>query len=287
MRWLVTGASGFTGLHLASLIRSRGESLATPGVEGQGADAFDLTRPDLVEAFVDRFRPDIVVHLAAIASPTHPDPSAFTRVNVEGTGHLLAACARLPNPPRIVLASSATVYAPAPGMLDESSPIGPSNAYGASKWAMERHAGSYVGQLPLIIARPFNYTGPGQDVRFVVPKIIAAFRRRDPVLTLGALDVARDFSDVRDVAVDYLRLSLSAPAGTVVNLCSGRPRTIRSIVETCAHLCGWNAEIRVDPALVRPDEIPCVAGNPALLRRLTGRGHDIDLDTTLADMLAR
>lgn len=286
MRWLVTGASGFTGLHLAPLIRSRGDSLATPGVEGQGADAFDLIRPDLVEAFVDRFQPDIVVHLAAISSPTHPDPAAFTRVNVEGTGHLLAACARLPHPPRVVLASSATVYAPAAGMLDESSPIGPSNAYGASKWAMEERARGYAGRLPLVIVRPFNYTGPGQDVRFVVPKIVAAFRRRDPVLTLGALDVARDFSDVRDVAVDYLQLALSAPAGTVVNLCSGRPRTIRSLVETCARLSGWAADIRVDSALVRPGEIPSIAGNPALLRQLTGRGHEIELDTTLADMLA-
>ena len=78
---------------------------------------------------------------------------------------------------------------------------------------MELLAEKWFEKMPIVLVRPFNYTGPGQSEAFVFPKIVAAFQRGDAVLRLGNLDVARDLSDVRFVCEAYRRLLVSDEIG--------------------------------------------------------------------------
>lgn len=287
MRWLVTGASGFTGRWLRRRLEALGHEVAGAGLGDADEMRCDLTDAVSVRRAVRGFRPDRVAHLAAISFVAHPDPAAFARVNVDGTVNLLAACADLATPPAVALASSAAVYGRVAGHIAETTPCQPVNDYGRSKHAMELAAAAWAGRLAaLVVTRPFNYTGPGQDERFLVPKIAAAFRRRAATLTLGRTDVARDFSDVRDVVEDYVRLLGPAPASATVNLCSGRATSVDDILALFGRLTGHRPVVATDPALVRPDEIVRLTGDPTRLVSLTGRGHDIGLEQTVRDMLA-
>ena len=192
----------------------------------------------------------------------------------------------MPTPPRkVVVASSANIYGNADaGLLTEAQPPAPANDYAVSKLAMEYAARLWVDKLPIVIARPFNYTGVGQSLQFVVPKIVDHFRRGARTIELGNIEVARDFSDVRDVAKSYRALVESAPVGSTVNLCSGRASALRTVISTLEELAGYRIDIRVNPAFVRASDVISLAGNPARLQELTGRTHDIALGETLAWM---
>ena len=125
-----------------------------------------------------RIAPDVVVHLAALAFVAEDNPEDFYRVNVLGTVNLLEALADDLHPVRILIASSANVYGNTSGGAKRrlSCPA-PVNHYAASKLAMEHMVRTWFDRLPIVMTRPFNYTGPGQDERFVVPKIVAHYKR--------------------------------------------------------------------------------------------------------------
>ncbi len=74
-------------------------------------------------------------------------------------------------------------------------------------------ARTYADRLPIVLTRPFNYTGVGQSESFVVPKLVSHFANRSASVELGNIDVVRDFSDVRAVAEAYVRLLDSGGPG--------------------------------------------------------------------------
>ncbi|MCG5495699.1 NAD-dependent epimerase/dehydratase family protein [Ectothiorhodospira variabilis] len=274
---MITGARGFTGQHLVTALRQRGETVI-PVVGPQGArpgdHVCDLTDRSAVKHLIERVRPTHVIHLAAVSFVAHADVQAFYRVNVLGTTHLLDALAAQPpedRPVKVLLASSANIYGePAVDLIDEQVCPSPVNHYACSKLAMEHMARTYAERLPVILVRPFNYTGPGQHERFLVPKIVHHFQRREPVIELGNLDVSRDFSDVRDVIQAYLALLDVDAAGVTCNLCSGQATALRDIIETMNRLAGYTIEVRVNPDFVRRNEIPRLVGDPARMHQLTG-----------------
>lgn len=279
-RVLVTGASGFTGQYVCEALVSAGHSIAEP------PGRLDLTDLAGLRDLVAEIEFDDVVHLAAISFVGHADPSDFYRINTVGTVHLLEAVqASGRQVGRVILASSANIYGNSPmSPIEESCQPAPVNHYATSKVAMEAMARHWTGRLPIVIARPFNYTGVGQDSQFLVPKIVQHFIRREPVLELGNIDVVRDFSDVRDVAQIYADLLLS-PVGTVVNICSGEGRSLRSIIDHCARSTGHSIEISINPAFVRPDEIKELVGSDRKLRMVAKLSARRTLDQTLDWML--
>ena len=296
MRTLVTGVAGFTGPYVAALLADRGhevhgivnefESKAVDGVDQvHVADITDLPR---IASIVEKLRPDHVVHLAGIAFVPHADVRQLYHSNTLGTRQLLEALAGAARPPRsVLLASSAAVYgAQQEDVLDEDSKLTPANDYGVSKLAMEHVASLYGARLPLILARPFNYTGRGQSEKYIIPKIVAHARARAELIELGNIEVARDFSDVRDVAEIYCRLLEEARAiGGTYNVCSGRAVTLSGILEMVWKLSGHRFDICVDPSLLRPNEAKVLRGSSHRLQNVIGRISSIPFGDTLAWML--
>ncbi len=286
-RVLVTGLRSFTGHYLEAALQAQGAQVfgtVTPG-ESLAASAdstarvfvADLMDPAALQRAVQASQPTHVVHLAAISFVAHDDVDAIYRTNVVGTRHLLTALAAhaAPTLQHVVLASSANIYGNAdvdPIAID--TPPRPANDYAVSKLAMEHMAWLWRDRLPLTIVRPFNYTGLGQSARFLVPKIVAAYRDRAASLELGNLEVERDFSDVRDVVHAYVGLlgthamgdSPKPSAGPrVVNVCSGRSTRLQDVLSMAETISGHRPHVVVNPQFVRHDEVKRLRGDPSNL----------------------
>ncbi len=289
-RVLITGVQGFTGRYVAAELEQYGWDVW--GLGSQPSDmphyhCADLADSDALRAVVESVRPDAVVHLAAIAFVGHGDADALYRVNLLGTRHLLAALAQSAKPPQcVLLASSANVYGNATeGVLTETAPPQPANDYAVSKLAMEYMAQLWRDKLPIVVTRPFNYTGVGQSGSFLLPKIVAHFQRRASVIELGNLHVWRDFCDVRAVATAYRRLLEVRPSGHTVNVCSGRLHSLGEVLAMAQALTGHRMTVEVNPAFVRANEVKTLCGDASLLRRLVGDWDTPSLEDTLRWML--
>ncbi|MCX7284505.1 MAG: NAD-dependent epimerase/dehydratase family protein [Novosphingobium sp.] len=295
-RVLVTGANGFTGRYLVDRLVQDDHELfgLVHSDDGGAADSLagrvvaDLRDHSAVERIVADLQPEIVVHLAAIANVAHGDVSDLYSSNVVGTRNLLHALSRQGgSPAKVMIASSANVYGNRrAGVLTEDMEPAPANDYGVSKVAGEVLAGVYADRLPIITVRPFNYTGRGQSENFLIPKIIGHLRRKAEVIELGNIDVARDFSDVRNVVDSYARL-LSAPeaVGGVFNICSGEARTLAEVLDLAGRISGHEMKVQVNPAFVRSDEVRTLSGSKARVESVIGPVVMTDLSQTLAWML--
>jgi GDP-4-dehydro-6-deoxy-D-mannose reductase len=297
MKVLVTGAGGFVGQWLTSELEGAGHE-----VFGPPERELDVTDREAVHRTLDRLRPDAIAHLAAVAYAPDAagDPARAFRVTVAGTlaiGEALRATGL--RPVMLVTGSSEVYGAPHPDALPltEAAALAPRTPYAISKVAQEAVALRYAAtlELPVVVTRSFNHTGPRQRPVFVVPALAsrvadAASRSSGSAqVRVGNLDVRRDFTDVRDVVRAY-RLVLEGLAagsipsgGTVLNLASGRSVTIRSILERFVRLAGVPLEVIVDPALVRDGDPPDIRGDASALGVLTGWRPERDLDSTLAD----
>jgi len=291
-RALVTGSEGFTGQYVCQELQSAGWEVWGTGIRpSPSSDQYipcELVDPQQVEALIARVQPDLVIHLAAIAFVAHGDPSAFYQVNVIGTRNLLASLAASDHKPScVILASSANIYGNrTEGALNEATPPDPANDYALSKLAMEYMAKLWTQQLPIVITRPFNYTGVGQDQNFLIPKVVQHFKNRSQVIELGNLDVGRDFSDVRDVARAYVALATQCPAGETVNLCSGRSYALRDVLLLASELSGHELTIEINPAFVRSNEVRNLRGDRSRLEALAGYWEPISLAETIEWMLS-
>jgi nucleoside-diphosphate-sugar epimerase len=295
-RVLVTGIDGFTGRHMAPALNAAGfevhgmagraQAHALPGVAQ--IHECDLADAQRVEDVVRSVQPQAVVHLAGVSFVAHGDIEAMYQINLLGTRHLLQALTQCADAPRaVLLASSANVYGNSTeGVMDETTPPAPANDYAVSKLAMEYVARLFADTLPIIIARPFNYTGVGQAESFLLPKIVAHVKERAPAIELGNLDVARDFSDVRMVVQAYIRL-LGTPAaiGGTFNVCSGKAYTLGQVLDLVQEISDHHLEVRVNPALVRANEVKVLLGSRAHLESCVGQLDPFDLRDTLRWML--
>jgi len=285
---LITGSDGFTGRYVADLFRRSGDRVVGLVYMDPGKDevACDLTDGDSVRGVMARLRPDGVIHLAAPSFVEHKDQMAFYAVNVFGTLNLLEAMdAEGLKPEKVVIASSANVYGNSTAdVITEATPPVPVNHYAASKLTMEFMVGTWFERFPIIITRPFNYTGPGQAPNFLVPKIVDHYRAHAPEIELGNLDVARDFSDVRDIATAYQKLYESGARSEVVNLTSGRAYKLKEIIGLMDGIAGYSIKVTINPDFVRSNEVKVLHGSNGKLRSLTGFVPQIPFEKTLEDM---
>jgi GDP-6-deoxy-D-talose 4-dehydrogenase len=279
MRILLTGADGFTGRHFQAAALRAGHEVVPLRA--------NLRDQEGIRAEVRAAAPEAVVHLAAISFVGHADDAAFYAVNVVGTTHLLAALATLPRQPRaVLLASSANIYGNCEtSPIPETQPAAPVNHYAASKMAMEHMALTWRDRLPLVIARPFNYTGAGQAKQFLIPKMVDHFVRGAASIALGNLHVEREFNDVRTVCSAYLQLLDHGQPGQAYNICSGQPHALLAVMQALRSLTGHTMAVEVNPDFVRPNEVLRLCGDPGKLLACTGPLPDYTLQDTLQWML--
>lgn len=292
MKCLVTGASGFVGPHLLAHLQDLGDEV----VPTDRHTGLDINEPDSLREMFASVRPEVIYHLAGDSdvggSWNHPLDTF--RANAEGTLNVLEA-ARATGVRRVVSIGSADVYGKVLESelpITERSELRPTSPYAASKVAAD-YLGlqAFLGYgLEVIRVRAFNHLGPGQSERFVAPAIALRIATNEVtggnVVPVGNLDARRDISDVRDVVRAYRLLAEFGSAGAVYNVCSGTAVRIGDLAERLVAMASTPMALEIDPALLRPVDIPVLCGDNSRLRADTGWEPKFPIDVTLADLMA-
>lgn len=301
-RILVTGCSGFLASHLLKLLLKDGENKVfgmteVPGFSYPQVEVcqVDIRRRDDMLHLLAAIRPDVIFHLAAVTNVgfAWKNPSVTYEVNFLGSSNLLEAILPVSPYARVILMSSAEIYRGGGEIpITEASPVQCQNPYALSKLAMEMLGDLYwkAHGLNVCKIRAFNFTGPGQDVKFVASDFasqIAAIEKgkHEAVIHVGNLAAVRDFSDVRDVARYVQVLGQHGKGGEVYNLCSGRSYSIGNILDILISLAGKPIRVEVDDGKFRPLDNPRINGDPALIRGEFGLRPEIAMEKTLLDLL--
>jgi GDP-4-dehydro-6-deoxy-D-mannose reductase len=281
----VTGGAGFAGRHLLGLLR---DAVAPTREE------LDLLDGGAVRAAVREAAPEVVFHLAALASVgrSWEAPAETVTENVAITAHVLEAV-RLEAPEAaVVVVGSGEVYGPPARLpVDEDAPLRPQNPYAVSKAACDMLAGQYADAFGMRVVRmrPFNHAGPGQSDDYVAGTLTRQVAeaevagREEAVLRTGNPDSARDFTDVRDVVRGYVAAASAAPGA--FNVASGRAVTVRDLIELVRAAARLPVRHEVETARVRAHDVPEVRGSAERLREATGWRPEIPLERTVADAL--
>jgi dTDP-glucose 4,6-dehydratase len=300
---LVTGAGGFIGSHLCEMLLAQGRDVrAFVRYNGRGSQGWLDTsnvrdRLEVVAGDIRDFDSvsrasadcDEVFHLAAlIGIPySYESPLAYVRTNVEGTYNVLEA-ARRAGFKRILITSTSEVYGSAIYTpIDEAHPLQPQSPYSASKIGADQLALSYHMSfgLPVVVARPFNTYGPRQSARAIIPSLATQLLSGRTHIDVGSLDPVRDLTFVQDTVSAMITIATTnAFLGRVVNIGSGEAISIREIYERLVVATGHQAELRLDPARIRPQasEVMKLISNNTLLRSTTTWKNENNIDAGLA-----
>lgn len=285
---VITAIDSFTGAYLASYLEKSGYDVYGTSLNSSAdkKSICDITKKNDILRVLDDIKPNYIIHLSAISFAAHQNSEDFYKVNTIGTINILDAILELDlKPSKIILAGSATVYGnQSLEVLDESLCPKPSNHYGASKYAMEALASGYFDKLPIIITRPFNYTGIGQAENFLIPKIVKHFREKKASIELGNLDVSREFNDINFVCEVYKRLLECSKNSEVVNIASNRGIKLLAVIDMMNEIAGYKIEVKVNPAFVRKDEIKNLTGSNSKLLSIIADIEQKDFKETLQEM---
>jgi len=308
MRILITGATGFVGSHVRRYFLTHtdwaitGTSYPdTPPApfdpQREALHYLDLRDAEATHTLLAQAPPDYVIHLAAQSHvPTsYQDPWGTLENNIRGQLILLEAFKALGLAPRTLVIGSGEEYGRAGAdelPLTEDHPLRPENPYSVSKVAQDVMGYQYFISfgLPIIRIRPFNHVGPGQSARFVLAAFASQVAgieagRQAPVMRVGNLTPARDFTDVRDVVRAYHLALLHGQPGEVYNIAAGTPRTIQSLVDQLITLAAVPIRVEIDPERYRPADVPIFYGSAAKLKQDTGWEPEIPFEQTIQDVL--
>lgn len=278
-RILLTGANGFSGYHLKPMLESNGY-LIYPLKS-------DITQKANIIDELKEIDFTYVIHLAAISFvPSGMDTEVY-KVNLFGTQNLLEALAETQkNLKKVIIASTSNVYGNQNiERLSETCTPKPESHYALSKYCAEQISLRFNDSLPIIITRPFNYTGIKQANHFLIPKLISHFAQKSKSITLGNVSVSRDFSDVGWICEAYTKLLEIDTSGEIVNLCRGESISICEILNILEEISGHKIDIVIDDSLVRKNEIENLCGDSNKLYNLVPNlSKQVSLQETLSIM---
>ncbi len=304
MNVLITGCNGFVGKYLAELIKGQGNAVFGMDLQdGPWAswvvyEKVDITSFEAVWDFVSRHGIDTVYHLAAVANTRIADemPLLAVRVNVLGAASFLE-CARRRSAMKVLFVGSSEEYKAKPGKVvkyAEDDELDPHNMYGATRIAFEILGQEYRRKygVSIFFTRSFNHSGKGQPPQYVLPNFarqVAAIKRgeQEPVMRVGNIKAARDFTDVRDVVRAYAAIVEKGKPGESYNVCSGTAHSLENLLGILLRTAGLEGavKIEIDPALLRADDPDTVWGDNSKLVRDTDWRPIYDIEATVKSLL--
>lgn len=305
MKVLIIGAAGFVGSYLVHHLKNDlqwevavtklpQETLTIPGISVYDLDILDK---DSIQKLLETLRPDAILHLAAQSSVglSWKNPDLTIDINIKGSIHVLDSIRALDYKPRVLLIGSGEEYGhilPEESPILETNALRPGNIYAATKACQNMLGKIYTDAygMDIISVRAFNHIGPNQAPLFVVAdfcKQVAEIEagQLPPVIRVGNLSAARDFSDVRDVVRAYGLLVQHGIAGETYNVGSGHAIPIEDILQKILVQAKVPIQVQVDEAKLRPVDVPIIEANTTKLYQCTGWKPEISIDQTITDVL--
>ena len=307
VRYLITGANGFCGRHLADVLnddnnrvygisRSIPDNLVAqhPNVTYEQCNLIDHTS---VFNLLKKIKPDCIFHLAAESSvaSSWKSPINIMNNNVLSQINIFEAVRELELSTRIIVAGSSEEY----GLINESDlPVNekccfnPLSTYAVSKVSQDMLAYQYYKSydMDIVRVRSFNLTGPGRPPTYALSSFayqIAEIEKKKSknIISVGNLDVKRDYTDVRDAVKGYYKIALEAKQGTVYNLCSGKAYNLRDLLNILISFSTTEVNVETDKSKYRPSDLPIMLGNNTKIKTEIGWIPEIDIHTSLNDLL--
>jgi nucleoside-diphosphate-sugar epimerase len=303
---VVTGAAGFIGSHLVERLLALGirvygvdkfddyyqpelkihQVAASLGNPNFSLDVVDLADADAVRAYAARIpRPDVVVHLAAVAGVrlSVAEPARYVRANLVATQNVLDAWSRQGTP--LVFASSSSVYgndSRAPFSEDEPC-IQPPSPYAATKRGCELlcSVAHQMHRSPIVMLRFFTVYGPRQRPDLAIRKFSTAILRGQEVTIFGDGSMARDFTHVSDIVRGVVHAMREADGFRTVNLGNSSPCSVTELVQKLGQALG--VEPRVRHVERPPGEMDVTFADISRAKELWGWRPVVELDEGLRE----
>lgn len=291
MKALITGISGFTGKHLAELLKK--EKVRVTGIDVHKGEYYqaDLTDKKRVTEILTKERPDYIFHLASpvLRSAQLVDKTLVKNLEVDlfGTVNLIEEAAGLKHKPRILITGTAAEYdVKIKGARKETDALRPNTSYGLSKMTQElvsRQLAESYG-LELVYTRSFLLIGPGQKPGFVINDWCKQLAEDKKTLVTGNLSIRRDFTDVRDGARAYWLLMTKGRAGGIYNVCSGKSRELAEIIKVLKKVVPTGFIVDENKNRFKNNDPLELFGDNTKLKAL-GWKEEISLEESLKDII--
>lgn len=297
---LIFGINGFVGKYLSKEFLDNGYEVVGSSRMGQyplkdlsASYVCDILDSDQVKNVISETAPDIIVNLAGRSSVgiSWRIPRNTVEVNVCGSLNILEAIRTCDMDCKVQLIGSSEEYDEAKVLLNESMPLKATNPYGISKMMLEHFAEIYRQHygMKVYFVRAFNHTGIGQTDTFVIPSwcrqaAAISLSGRDGKMTVGNLEIIRDFSDVRDVVRAYRLIVESNKPEEVFNVGSGRALSLKEIIDYIRELSKQSIQLEMDTKLIRPIENSVICCDHSKITRMLGWEPEYDIFDTIKEI---
>ena len=309
MKVLITGVTGFVGSHLAEFLIDKDHHIIGTyrwRSNMENIDGFknkielfecDVNDSASVANLMKKVKPDQIFHLAAqtFVKASWAEPAGTIMTNVLGALNIFEAVRSCGIDPRILLVGSSEEY----GLVykdelpvKETNQLRPLSPYAVSKISQDHLGYQYFKSynMKIIRTRAFNQTGPRRadvfaDSDFAKQIVMIEKGLKKPVIEVGNLNTARDFTDIRDMVRAYWLAINKCDPGEVYNIASGKIIYIRDILDMLIKLSGVKVEVRQEPDRIRPSDVEILQGDSAKFREKTGWKPKIPIEDTLSDLL--
>lgn len=308
---LITGLSGFVAKHFLDYLENNHIRTQVLGIDIQPISivtdfkyidfnyaCVDLLQEEDIERVLFQFQPEYILHLASYSSVAFSwrNPILSFQNNVNIFLNLLEVIRKYSLSTRILSIGSSEEYGninTSDIPLKETSRLDPLSPYAVARVSQEMLSRLYANSynLDIVMTRSFNHIGPGQSDVFVVSSFVRRVLEaklngeHNIELSVGNIDIVRDFLDVRDVVRAYYKLLHRGKKGEVYNVCSGRAVRLSEVITVIAGLLEIEVVPLIDKKLIRPNDNMLIVGDNSKLCKDTDWYPKYDLKDSINDII--